>query len=59
MKKEYNAPTTTYMELRATNMVALSLNNEQINSGNASEFEQNVRGNKGWDLWGDDNDFDN
>jgi len=59
MKKEYNAPTTTYMELRATNMVALSLNDGPINSDNASGFEQNVRGNNGWDLWGDDNDFDN
>ena len=59
MKKIYKAPTIKCLELHVTNMIALSLNDGPINSDNASDFEQNVRGNKGWDLWGDDNDFDN
>ena len=44
MKKIYNAPTSFCVELRTTNMMALSLNgSESINSGNISDFEQNVK----------------
>ena len=53
MKKEYNAPTTTWIEFRATNMVALSFGDETIESGNYDEYEQNTKEDKGWDIWGE------
>ena len=46
MKKIYNAPTSFCVELRTTNMMALSLNgSESITSSNISDFEQNVKEN--------------
>lgn len=55
MKKIYNAPTTTCVELRATNMIALSLNDETITSDNFDDYEQNVKVNSSnYNLWDDD-----
>ena len=47
MKKIYNAPTSFCVELRTTNMMALSLmgGGDSVSSSNSSEFEQNVKEN--------------
>ena len=56
MNKLYNAPVTVCVKLRATNMIALSLNgSEKVSSSNMSDFEQNARSNNSWDIWGSDN----
>lgn len=57
MKKVYKAPTTCSIELRATNIIALSLKDDQINSENQNEFEQNTKGQGSWgNVWGSDDD---
>ena len=57
MKKTYIIPTTktTMVSLHGRVMDTISINSKAIDSSNAGL----VRQDKGWDLWGDDNDFDN
>ena len=44
MKKIYTAPSTFSIELRATKMMALSLDKDKtIDSGNVGEYDQDAR----------------
>ena len=54
MKKVYYAPTILCLELQATHMMALSLNEDTIDSENASGFDQNTKDQGDWDDFWDD-----
>ena len=55
MKKKYIAPAVLCVELNATNMIALSLKSESIDSENMVNYEQNVKGNTSrYNVWDDD-----
>lgn len=56
MKKKYIAPATTCVKLQATNMIALSLDNqEKVNSENRNDYEQNVKASTSrYNVWDDD-----
>ena len=43
MKKTYMAPTTLCVELRANKMMALSVTDQTIDSGNMDQFDQDSR----------------
>lgn len=55
MKKIYIAPTTLCLGLHTTNMMALSLSDETVDSENMGGFEQNTKGRGSWaDTWDED-----
>ena len=54
MKKTYNAPKTLVTIVAPTTVIAESIIVDASKSGGSALTKQD----QGWDLWGDDNDFD-
>lgn len=54
MKKTYNAPKTLVTMVAPTTVIAESIIVDASKSGGSALTKQD----QGWDLWGDDNDFD-
>lgn len=55
MKKIYQRPSVSVNSVHTTQMMAVSINKYDSGADNVVLTKQD----NGWDLWGDDNDFDN
>jgi len=59
MKKIYVAPNLNIVNVNAKNSILINSGDTIGVHATGGDGTQLTRQNSGWDLWGDDNDFDN